>query len=388
MRVTHVITRLIVGGAQENTIASVIGLRKKPDLEVNLVSGPARGREGSLEAALGASRDVLMILPELVRPIQPWKDFLALQRLSTMFQKERPEVVHTHSGKAGILGRLAAARAKVPIIIHTIHGPSFGAFQGRMANLILRGAEGHAGKVTTHFVVVAEAMKEQYLAAGIGSPELYTKIFSGFDLQPFLSATNDVQLRAKFGISPDDFVIGKIARLFKLKGHDDLLAIAPGLLRDCPRVKFLLVGDGPWRERLEMKVRELGLKERFIFSGLVEPKFVPGLIGIMDVVAHLSLREGLARSLPQALAVGRPVVAYDCDGAKEVCKEGETGFLLRPGDLAGLRAHLLRLANDAALRDRLGKKGRGFVMERFGVERMVDDLHRLYLRLESSRRMG
>jgi glycosyltransferase involved in cell wall biosynthesis len=105
-------------------------------------------------------------------------------------------------------------------------------------------------------------------------------------------------------------------------------------------------------------------------------------------VAHLSLREGLARSLPQALAVGRPVVAYDCDGAKEVCKEGETGFLLRPGDLAGLRAHLLRLANDAALRDRLGKKGRGFVMERFGVERMVDDLHRLYLRLESSRRMG
>jgi len=388
MRVTHVITRLIAGGAQENTIASVIGLRKKPGLEVKLVSGPARGPEGSLESALGASRDVLMILPELVRPIHPWKDFLTWQRLSTIFQKERPEVVHTHSGKAGILGRLAAARAKVPIIIHTIHGPSFGAFQGRMANLILRGAERHAGKVTTHFVVVAEAMKEQYLAAGIGSPELYTKIFSGFDLQPFVSATNDVQLRAKFGISPGDFVIGKIARLFKLKGHDDLLAIAPGLLRDCPRVKFLLVGDGPWRERLQMKVRDLGLKEKFIFSGLVEPKVVPGLIGIMDVVAHLSLREGLARSLPQALAAGRPVVAYDCDGAKEVCREGETGFLLRPGDLSGLRGHLLRLANDAALRDRLGKKGREFVEERFGVERMVDDLHQLYLRLESSRRMG
>jgi len=388
MRVTHVITRLIAGGAHENTIASVIGLRKKPGLEVKLVSGPARGPEGSLESALGASRDVLMILPELVRPIHPWKDFLTWQRLSTIFQKERPEVVHTHSGKAGILGRLAAARAKVPIIIHTIHGPSFGAFQGRMANLILRGAERHAGKVTTHFVVVAEAMKEQYLAAGIGSPELYTKIFSGFDLQPFVSATNDVQLRAKFGISPGDFVIGKIARLFKLKGHDDLLAIAPGLLRDCPRVKFLLVGDGPWRERLQMKVRDLGLKEKFIFSGLVEPKVVPGLIGIMDVVAHLSLREGLARSLPQALAAGRPVVAYDCDGAKEVCREGETGFLLRPGDLSGLRGHLLRLANDAALRDRLGKKGREFVEERFGVERMVDDLHQLYLRLESSRRMG
>src|SRR5207249_1497570 len=125
MRVTHVITRLIVGGAQENTIASVLGLREKPGLEVDLISGPTRGPEGSLESSLQAARgatSILMLLPELVRPIHPWKDFLALRRLTKLFHERRPQIVHTHSGKAGVLGRLAARRAGVPIIVHTIHG--------------------------------------------------------------------------------------------------------------------------------------------------------------------------------------------------------------------------------------------------------------------------
>src|SRR5205823_12270192 len=118
---------------------------------------------------------------------------------------------------------------------------------------------------------------------------------------------------------PSDIVVGKIARLFKLKGHDDLIAVAPGLVRDCPRIKFLLVGDGEWRGRLENKVRAIGLEKHFVFTGLVPPEKVPQLIGIMDIVAHLSSREGLPRALPQGMAAGRPVVAYNCDGASEVC---------------------------------------------------------------------
>ena len=383
MRVTHVITRLIVGGAQENTIASVLGLRKKPGLEINLLSGSSVGPEGSLESSL--ERSALSVVPELVRPIHPWKDVLAFQRLTRIFRQRPPDIVHTHSGKAGILGRLAAGRAAVPIIVHTVHGPSFGPFQGAAANSIFKAAERRAGKVTCHFVVVADAMKEQYLAAGIGTPDIYTKILSGFDLAPFLSTTNDLGLRAKFGISPNEFVVGKIARLFKLKGHDDLLAIAPLLAREFPRIKFLLVGDGEWRGRLEAKATELGLKDRFVFTGLVEPKAVAGLIGIMDMVVHLSRREGLPRSLPQALAVTRPVVAYDCDGAKEVCIDAETGFLVRPGDLDTLKNRLLQLANSPALREKLGKSGREFVKERFGVDRMLNDLYQLYLRLAKDR---
>src|SRR5207248_1234600 len=155
-----------------------------------------------------------------------------------------PDVVHTHSGKAGILGRLAAKRAGVPLIIHTVHGPSFGNFQNPLANFIFRAAEKKAVRWTDHFIVVADAMKEQYLAAGIGQPDQYTKIFSGFPLGPFLEAKNDKDLRQRLGIGPDDFVVGKIARLFKLKGHDDLFAIAPDLVRRNPKIKFLLVGGG------------------------------------------------------------------------------------------------------------------------------------------------
>ena len=382
MRVTHVITRLIVGGAQENTVASVLGLRQKAGLEVDLIAGPTRGPEGSLEPALTGCSALLTIVPELVRPLHPWKDARAWQKLTGLFRARQPQLVHTHSGKAGVLGRLAAARAGVPIILHTIHGPSFGSFQGWSANALFRSAERYAARVTTHFVIVAEAMKRQYLAAGIGCPDQYTKIFSGFVLEPFLDSTNDLQLRARLGLAPDDIVIGKIARLFKLKGHDDLFAIAPALVQKCPRIKFLLVGDGPWRGRLESRARSLGLEKHVVFTGLVAPSAVPPIVGVMDLLVHLSLREGLPRALPQALAAARPVVAYDADGANEVCLENETGFLVAPGDLPGLSERLLRLAQDPALRQRLGCRGQRFVQERFGVQHMVDDLYQLYLRLQ------
>src|ERR1035437_395516 len=237
MRVTHVITRLIVGGAQENTIASVLGLREKPGLEVDLIAGPTLGPEGSLESLVAPQPPFLTIVPQLVRPLHPWKDGIAWRRLTELFRARRPEIVHTHSGRAGILGRLAAARAGVPIILHTIHGPSFGSFQGPVANALFRAAERYAARITTHFVVVAEAMKQQYLAAGIGRSDQFTNIVSGFPLEPFLSSTNARELRAGLGLSPEDIVIGNIARLFKLKGHDDLLAIAPRLVHDCPRIK-------------------------------------------------------------------------------------------------------------------------------------------------------
>ncbi|HWD93399.1 MAG TPA: glycosyltransferase family 4 protein [Verrucomicrobiae bacterium] len=384
MRITHVITRLIIGGAQENTLSSVLGLRQKSGLEVNLISGPSTGPEGSLESL----DPRLLVLPDLVRPVHPYKDLRARRELERLFRETKPDVVHTHSGKAGILGRLAAARAGVPIIVHTIHGPSFGNFQGAAANFLFRAAERRAGRVTTHFVTVAEAMTAQYLAAGIGAPDRYTKIFSGFNLAPFLSAQNDPALRAKLGLAPDDIVIGKIARLFKLKGHDDLFASAPELVRRNPRIKFLLVGDGPWREKFENKTRALGLERHVIFAGLVQPEDIPRYGGVMDALAHLSLREGLPRALPQALAAGKPVVSYDCDGAREVCLDEKTGLLLPPGDLNALTEKLTRLAGDAALRERLGQTGREFVRHNFSVERMVDALHALYLKLATARPNG
>jgi glycosyltransferase involved in cell wall biosynthesis len=379
MRIIHVITRLIIGGAQENTLSSVLGLRQKPGFDVQLVSGPSTGPEGSLEHL----DPHLLTVPHLVRAVHPYKDSLALRELENLFDKTKPEIVHTHSGKAGVLGRIAAARAGVPIIVHTIHGPSFGNFQGPLANFVFRAAERRAARVTTHFVTVADAMTEQYLAAGIGRREQYSKIFSGFDLTPFLTAKNDPQLRSRLGIANDDIVIGKIARLFKLKGHDDLFAIAPEIVRQNPRIKFLLVGDGEWRTKFENKARALNLEKHTVFAGLIPPDEVSRYVGIMDLLVHLSLREGLPRALPQALAAAKPVIAYDCDGAREVCFNDKTGFLLQPGDLNTLTDRLLRLASNPTLRENLGRNGQEFVRGRFSTARMVDDLHTLYLKLAS-----
>ena len=378
MRVTHVITRLIVGGAQENTVASVLGLNTKPGVEANLISGPTTGPEGSVESSFSSAPQLLTIVPELVRPVHPWLDWCALRRLTGIFRAQRPDIVHTHSGKAGVLGRMAAQRAGVPIIVHTIHGPSFGRFQGPLANWVFTRAERHAARCTTHFVTVANAMAEQYLAAGIGRRRQFSRIFSGFPLEPFLSATNDPALRAKLGIAPGDFVVGKIARLFELKGHADLFAAAPALVKRCPRMKFLLVGDGPLRSRFELQAKILNLEKHFIFTGLIPPGDVARHVGIMDALVHLSVREGLPRALPQALAAAKPVVACDVDGAREVCFENQTGFLILPGDAERLVDRLVQLANDAALRERLGRHGQELVKELFPVERMVNELHKLY----------
>ncbi|MGA2242637.1 MAG: glycosyltransferase family 4 protein [Verrucomicrobiota bacterium] len=385
MRVTHIITRLVVGGAQENTVASVLGLRQIPGVEVHLLSGPTTGPEGSLESEFAGTPEILTRVPDLVRPIHPLKDWLALRRIEIILREQKPDIVHTHSGKAGILGRLAARRAGVPVIIHHIHGPSFGPFQGLPANWIFTAAERYAAGVTTHFVCSAQAMTRLYLAAGIGRPEMYTRIFSGFPVEPFLRATNDLALRAQFGLNENHFVIGKIARLFKLKGHADLLAAFQKILPQTPQARLLLVGDGTLRNEIENQVRALGLQSKVIFTGLVPPGEVPRYVGIMDCLAHLSAREALSRALPQALAAGKPVVAYDFDGADEVCLEGETGFLVRTGDIATVTQRLLQLANDAPLRERLGRRGQQFVRENFAVEQMVDNLYHLYLKLAAER---
>jgi glycosyltransferase involved in cell wall biosynthesis len=180
-------------------------------------------------------------------------------------------------------------------------------------------------------------------------------------------------------------VVGKIARLFALKGHDDLIDAASDMVRRIPELRFLLVGDGAWRARLQQKIQQQGLGAFFVFAGLVPPATIPELLGIMDLVVHLSRREGLARALPQALAAGRPIVAFDCDGASEVCLDGRTGFLVPPDDLDQLRDRIIHLAADPGLRSACGNAGRELVRERFSLQRMIDDLTSLYEQLLATR---
>ena len=184
-------------------------------------------------------------------------------------------------------------------------------------------AERYAAKFTTHFVTVARAMTDRYLAAGIGRPVQYTRIFSGFPLEPFLSATDDPEFRQRLGICPGDFVVGKIARLFKLKGHDDLFAVAPQLVKRCSQIKFLLVGDGPWRERFENRARAIGLAKHFIFPGLVLPAEVPRYVAMYPPalvwLGTAYLDQGRPRSFVAARRpAARPGTGAGC-GASDRC---------------------------------------------------------------------
>ncbi len=381
MRVAHVITRLIVGGAQENTVSSVLGLHEKPDVNVRLYCGPTTGPEGSLEPLVENIDGLFHLVPNLIRPVRPLSDWLACRQLRREFDSFRPDIVHTHSGKAGFIGRLAAKRAGVPKIIHSIHGPSFGPFQGRLANALFRNAEHLAERWTDHFVTVADAMRNHYLSAGIGQTDDYTRIPSGFNLEPFLRAKNSTAKRESLGLSPANFVVGKIARLFELKGHDDLFAIAPRLVRRIPNIRFLIVGDGVWRKRFERLARQVDCEQNFVFPGLVPPAEIPLLIGVMDALVHLSRREGLPRALPQAMAAATPVLAFDSDGAGEVCLDGKTGYLIKSGNLTKLEERLAKLAEEPALRSDLGKAGQTLVKNEFTIGQLVERQYELYQRL-------
>ena len=378
MRIVHVITRLIVGGAQENTLLSCEGQHARGH-EVTLVTGPAIGPEGTLMGRAKAAGYRVVEVDEMRRSILPVKDFRTYHRLVRVMRDLRPDVVHTHSSKAGILGRWAADRAKVRTIVHTIHGLAFTASTSRMVNSVYKALERQTAPITTTIVCVADAMREQSLAAGIGTRDQYVTVYSGMETGPFFEAeAKRGEVRRGLGFSEGDLVVGTIARLFHLKGHDDLLDVAPSLCARHPRLKFLWVGDGLLRGQFERRIAEMGLGGRCVLTGLVEPRRIPGLAAAMDVLVHPSRREGLARALPQAALAGKPVVTYGVDGNGEGVVDGETGFVVRPFEKEGVARAVDLLLADEGMRRSMGEAGRAFARGRFDAPVMVDALERVY----------
>jgi glycosyltransferase involved in cell wall biosynthesis len=378
MKIVHVITRLIVGGAQENTLLSCRGQHEQGH-EVTLITGPALGPEGSLLSAAQAVGYRIEILDDMRRAILPLRDRRSYRRMITLFKEISPDVVHTHSSKAGILGRYAAHAAKVPAVVHTIHGLAFTASTHAVVNRAYRFLEKRAAPLTTKIVCVADAMREQSLAANIGRPEQYITVHSGMEIEPFLnSGENRTAIRQRLGIADGDIVVGTIARLFHLKGHEDLLAGAPKLCKQFPNLKFLWLGDGILRPQFEARMREMGLVDRFILTGMVPPTEVPSYVGAMDILAHPSRREGLARALPQGQLAGKPVVTYDIDGNREGFLPSESGILIPPFHALRFTNALATLAADATMRERMGIAGRDFASKRFDWHMMVQRLQNVY----------
>jgi glycosyltransferase involved in cell wall biosynthesis len=376
-RVAHIITRLIIGGAQENTLLNVEDQHRLGD-EVILITGPGLGPEGSLEQRARAGGLDVRIVPEMQRSIHPTRDWSSYRRLLTLLREIQPQIVHTHSSKAGILGRAAAARLGIPAV-HTIHGAAFHYGQSALAHRLYIAAEKWAAPRCRRLISVCDAMTDHYVKAGIGRPEQFVTIYSGMEVEPFLNPPRPrVTVRAELGFRPEHIVITKVARLFHLKGHEFVIAAAQNVVRQHPHVRFLFVGDGNLRGGFQEQIARAGLEQSFVFAGLVPPSKVPELVHASDIIVHTSLWEGLARVLPQALIAGKPVVSYDVDGAREVVIPGETGYLLPPQSVEPLAAALSELAADPALRERLGRTGRERFTEQFRHETMTRRIREVY----------
>jgi glycosyltransferase involved in cell wall biosynthesis len=379
VKIVHVITRLILGGAQENTLYNVEDLVERHGDEVVLITGPAEGPEGDLFARAKYKGLDVRVVPSLRRAIDPRGDFAAYREVERLIKAVRPEVVHTHSSKAGILGRAAAYNCKTPAIVHTIHGLPFHPFEKWWKNKLYIALERWAAGRCHKIITVADAMIDQAVAARIAPRSKFITIPSGMEVEPFLNPpVSREEVRRRLGLPKDAVVAAKVARLFELKGHDDVLDVAVEVLGPRPNANLLFIGGGIWRDRLEARVASLGLTGRVVFTGLVPSTQIPELLGASDLVVHASYREGLARVLPQALIAGKPVVSYDVDGAREVVLPDRTGILVPAGDRRRLGEGLAFLIDHPDVRHAYGQTGRALFTDRFRHERMTEAIRAVY----------
>ena len=379
---------MIVGGAQENTLLSVVGLDAMPEYDVTLASGIDRGREGEL---LSQAREQchLVVVPEMGRSINPFSDVAAFYKLYKLIKQGRYHIVHTHSSKAGVLGRLAAWLAGTPLIVHTLHSLVFHDYQPWLINRAWWLAKKICAPVTDFYISVSQVIVDKAIAAGISKPEKFRTIYSGMELDWFLNAKFDAnKVKKEFGIPLDAPVVGKVARLFPLKGHDQLMDAAPEIVKRVPNVRFFLIGDGVLLEHLQQRAKEYDILENFVFAGLIDRERIPEMISAMDVVVHTSLREGLARVLPQSLAMGKPCVSFDIDGAPEVVIDDKTGYLVKAFDSKTLADRIVQLLEDPELRRGFGENGRRHVDPNFRSEKMVagiSDVYQMLLKQHAER---
>lgn len=379
IRVIHPITRMIVGGAQENTLFTAARLDPHR-YQVEIVCGPQTGTEGSL---IGEARErgiPLTILPNLVRQVSPLRDLSALSQMTALFRRSGSAIVHTHSSKAGILGRQAAFLARVPVVIHTVHGWSFHDYLPRPVRELYILTERRMARTTDALIAVSDRDIHKGLDAGIGRREQYHRIRSAIPLEQFDPDRYDrLAARAELNIPEDAPVLGTIGRFSPQKNPLDWVRVAARVARSNPRVRFLLVGDGPLRAQVEALIAREGISGRSVLTGL--RRDVGRMLAAMDVFLLTSLWEGLPRVIPEAMAMRLPVVATGADGNAEAVRSGVSGFICQPGDLEGLAAGCIDLLNDPGMRIRFGTHARQMAIDEFNLDDMIRQIEDLYAAL-------
>ncbi|MGH7354923.1 MAG: glycosyltransferase family 4 protein [Candidatus Rokuibacteriota bacterium] len=352
LRVLHVITRLTLGGSSENTVGGILALER-----AGYACALAVGFAGSETEVLEDARRRgcrLVDVPALRREVAPVADLRALRQLLDVIRLERPDIVHTHTSKAGFVGRLAARITRVPAVIHQPHGHVFYGYWGPARTAVFTSLERLAARWTDLVITLTDRGIEEHLARGIGSRELYATVPSGVPTDALRArAPHRDAARARHGVSPDAFVIAALGRFVRIKGFDLLVAAWPRVVEALPQARLLLIGDGPERVTLEAQARDLGVAERLRVTGATPD--VAGWLAAADALAAPSRNEGMGRALVEAMALGLPVIGAAVGGIPSVVDDGRSGRLVPPEDPKALAAAVIELGRDPALRARLGE---------------------------------
>ena len=377
IRVLHIITRLDVGGSTENTLLSVTRMPRE-EFASSLVSGRTLEPPPGTAEALARAQVPWVHLARLRRPVHPVLDCLALRDLTRAIRSLQPDLVHTHSSKAGFLGRLAARRAGVPHAVHTPHGHVFHGYFAGPATRLFIALERIAAPWSDRIVTLSDAEAQDHLRHGIGRPGQFVTIPSGVDLG-VVGAARPTPL-----VSGGP-VVAAVARLVPVKGFQYLIDAAPEILRRCPQARVLIVGDGELRPVLEGRVRAAGLDDRITFTGFRDD--VASVMAAADLVVLPSINEGMGRVLVMAMALGKPIVATRVGGVAELLGEGEAGVLVPARDAGALARAVCTLLLDGSRAQTLGEAGHRRA-PRYSAEAMLEALARLYREVQADGRRG
>jgi glycosyltransferase involved in cell wall biosynthesis len=385
IKILRVIARLNMGGPALHVAYLTAGLRDR-GYDTTLVAGSlARGEDSMAFVASGLDVEIVRI-DQLGREISPLRDLVATLRLARLIRHERPDILHTHTAKAGTVGRVAAllaGRHTPPIVVHTFHGHVLRGYFGPVRSRLFRLLERWLAARTTALIAVSPQVRDDLVALGVAPPERFVVIRLGIELDQRVAGGQNgrVESRRYLGIPADRFAVGWIGRMTAVKRTDDVLVAFKRLRDEGIDAVLCMVGDGPDREQLERRAHELGVVRDTVFLGYQED--VAPFYAAFDALVLPSSNEGTPVSAIEALAAGRPVVATRVGGVPDVVQEGEDGFLVEPGATDELADRLAQLARDPALRERMGRTGRERVLPRYAVERLVDDVDRLYRSLLS-----
>jgi glycosyltransferase involved in cell wall biosynthesis len=370
-----------IGGPARHV--TILATRSGPEFATVLLTGEPGAREGSLLGEAERAGAHVIGVPHLRRPLSPVADVLAFVWLFKYFRRERPAIVATHTAKAGSVGRLAAALARVPVIVHTFHGHVLDGYFGRVTTSVFLFVERFLGRLTNQFIAISPEIASDLdrLAIGRGKTAV---VRLGLELD-HLAEGRPGRLRGELGIPAGAPTVGIVGRLVPIKAHDLFLAAAQHLGTTHPEVHFAIVGDGELWEQLHRDVAAAGLSDRVHFAGWRDD--LADVYRDLDVVVCCSRNEGTPVSVIEACAAGRPVIGTPVGGMTDIISEGVNGLLVPSGDADALAAAAAALIDDSGRRAAMGAAGRKMVLERYGADRMVSELKQIYSALLESKKL-